>query len=368
MTTPASKAEPSVIPSEDTNIIVPEVTQPDVRDRASMVIDSVNHQLDAIEKSVPVEQITMMGAKLPGVFGLLFKVIDSADPELAAQRVAQVRRLHPDLDRAALAKKIIRDKAFKTGAIGAATTAVGTAPGAGTIAAVTLGVTADVVATFKLQVELVMELAELNGYKMTRAERRTAVLTITGLGAGLDTAMKAIGSKAMVRIGREYGERALFKALPFVGILLSAGANVLATEVVGNRAQAYFSGEDVIPFTEQIVHVTEVQAANAQRWWQGSERTAKDWASQIGPTMETARVWTWERASDVLPAAGAAVALTGEGVKDAVGKAGQAVGSAGEGVKATVRNPGEAVGQAGESVKSAVISASAVFSASYGGG
>ncbi|MCW5850490.1 MAG: hypothetical protein KIT87_10465 [Anaerolineae bacterium] len=185
--------------------------------RAASVND-VNNQLDQLETSGRWEHVSVVGGRLPGVLGLLFRVIDSVDPAVTQGRVTAAQAKYPHLDKSALAKRLIRDKALQTGAVGATTSAAGTIPGLGTLASVTLGVTADVIATFRLQVELVMELAQLMGYEMSRTERRTAILAITGLGAGLDTAAKAVGTKVATYLGEEYAEKAILKAIPIVGL------------------------------------------------------------------------------------------------------------------------------------------------------
>ncbi|MCW5853983.1 MAG: hypothetical protein KIT87_28205 [Anaerolineae bacterium] len=276
----------------------------DLRARAAYIVNDVNNQLDQLETSGRWEHVSVVGGRLPGVLGLLFRVIDSVDPAVTQGRVTAAQAKYPHLDKSALAKRLIRDKALQTGAVGATTSAAGTIPGLGTLASVTLGVTADVIATFRLQVELVMELAQLMGYEMSRTERRTAILAITGLGAGLDTAAKAVGTKVATYLGEEYAEKAILKAIPIVGLLASAGVNVLMTRVVGNRALAYFRGKQLGEFTQDITGVSDTEAAVAAGWWQASQTRARDLARQIGPVLSTARLWTAERARLLLPRRG----------------------------------------------------------------
>ena len=283
------------------------LAQRDLRARAANIVNTVNSQLDHLEESKQWEQVSVAGGRLPGVLGLLFRVIDSVDQAETQARVVAAQAKYPHLDTTALAKRLIRDKALQTGAVGATTSAAGTIPGLGTVASVTLGVTADVIATFRLQVELVLELAHLMGYEMSRTERRTAILAITGLGAGLDTAAKAVGTKVAAYLGEEYAEKAILKAIPIVGLLASAGINVLMTRVVGDRALAYFRGQQLGEFTQDITSVSDTDEAVAEGWWQASQTRAHDLARQIGPVLTTARIWTAERARLLLPRRGEAM-------------------------------------------------------------
>ena len=293
--------------SEVKGVVAGQPAQRDLRARAGDIVNGVNSQLDQLEESGRLKQVSGAGRRLPGVLGLLFRVIDSVDPAVSQARVAEAQAKYPGLDKTALAKRLIRDKALQTGAVGATTSAAGTIPGLGTLTSVTLGVTADVVATFRLQVELVMELAHLMGYEMSRAERRTAILAITGLGAGLDTAVKAVGTKVMTHVGEEYAEKAILKAIPIVGLLASAGVNVLATRVVGDRALAYFRGKQLGEFTQDVTGASDTDEAVAEGWWQASQTRARDLARQIGPVLLAARAWTAERAAQLRPHRGEAM-------------------------------------------------------------
>ena len=321
--------------SEVKQVPASQTAQRDLRARAADIVNNVNSQLDQLEESGRLKQVSGAGRRLPGVIGLLFRVIDSVDPAVTQARVQAVQAKYPTLDKAALAKRLIRDKALQTGAVGATTSAAGTIPGLGTLTSVTLGVTADVVATFRLQVELVMELAHLMGYEMSRAERRTAILAITGLGAGLDTAVKAVGTKVMTHVGEEYAEKAILKAIPIVGLLASAGVNVLATRVVGDRALAYFRGKQLGEFTQDVTGVSDADAAVAEGWWQAGQTRARELLGQMGPVLASARAWTAEWAAGLRPRRGEAM-LTVEAEPDAEQHRG-VLGKVTDGLAASVR-------------------------------
>lgn len=277
---PSDKVAPDTDPKSAPS---PPPRSDDLRARAADIIHSVNSQLDALEESGQMEKLTSAGANVPGPVGMLFKVIDSVDANAVRDTVAKARRAHPDDSDRELARRLIRDKAVATGIMGGTTSLVGLVPGLGTLAAVSLGVTADLITTFRLETELVMEIAELLGRKLTPSERRTAVLAITGLGMGLNAVGRRVGTKLTIEVGERYAGKTIMKAIPVAGIFASAGVNVLATRVVGDRALAYFSGKPLVPFTEQISQVSDTAASQAQRWWTIASTRVASGLAAAGP-------------------------------------------------------------------------------------
>lgn len=249
-------------------------TTEDLRHKAADIIDSVNTQLDSLGESGQMDKIAIAGQKVPGPVGMLFKVIDSVDPDVVQATVEKARRANPNLSDKELAQKLTRDKAIATGAMGATSSLVALVPGVGTLAALGIGVTADLVATFRLQTELVMEIAYLTGHDLSPTERRNAVLAITGLGVGLDALAKRVGTKMAIEVSERYASRAVLKAIPVAGIFASAGVNVLATKIVGDRALAYFTGEPLVPFTEQITQASDAVEFQAQKLWRIAQAQA----------------------------------------------------------------------------------------------
>ena len=292
-------------------------TSQDLRHRAADIIDSVNSQLDALEQSGQMDKIAAAGQKMPGPVGMLFKVIDSVDPNVVKATVDKARRENPKLSNKEVAQKLTRDKAIATGAMGATTSLVALVPGVGTLAALGVGVTADLVATFRLQTELVMEIAYLTDHDLSPTERRNAVLAITGLGVGLDAVAKRIGTKVAIEVGERYASRAVLKAIPVAGIFASAGVNVLATKIVGDRAYAYFSGEPLVPFTEQITHASDAVELQAQKVWQAAQAGAASLSASAGPASAKAREAVTTR-PDLGEAKDAAIARARE-IADATG-------------------------------------------------
>lgn len=66
---------------------------------------------------------------------------------------------HPDEDQTALVERLIWDACKRSAAVGAVTSGTVILPGIGTAASLTVGVAADIGATFKLQAELVSQIA-----------------------------------------------------------------------------------------------------------------------------------------------------------------------------------------------------------------
>jgi len=73
-----------------------------------------------------------------------------------------------------------------------------------------------------------------------------------------------------------FAGRGFLKAIPVVGVAASGGANVLATYVVGKRADAYFSlGPDAMQEPTEIVRaLTGVDERKLIGWTAESARTA----------------------------------------------------------------------------------------------
>jgi uncharacterized protein (DUF697 family) len=174
------------------------------------------------------------------------RAVNDVDADLAAQRVADLRTqrsLHGD----ALVEHLIRQKARQTGMVGAVTSAAALVPGLGNITAFTIGVAADVGVTLRLQSELVLEIAAARGKTLSPSEARNALLVVTGLNMGAERLVNQAGRKLAQKTAERFAGRAIVKAIPFVGIAVSAGANMVMTYLVGRRADAYFQlGEDQV--------------------------------------------------------------------------------------------------------------------------
>lgn len=171
----------------------------------------------------------------------LAKVIDETDEQAAAARVVKLRANHPDEPAEKLADRLIRHKCRDTAVIGATTSGLAIIPGLGTITSLALGIATDFGITFKMQAELVLEMAALYGHQMTPQEKRRVVMTVTGLSVGTTTVAHRMGNNISKRVTARVGSKYIAGSLPVVGMAASASTNAVMTYFIGKRAQAYFS-------------------------------------------------------------------------------------------------------------------------------
>lgn len=167
------------------------------------------------------------------------RTMKDVDIKRAAQRVAELSAKY-QLQGDALVERLIWMKARQAGLVGAATSAAALVPGLGGLAAFTIGTAADVGATLRLQSELVMEIAAARGKQLQPDEARKALLVVTGLSLGAEQLVNQTSRKLVMRLGERFAGRALVKAIPFVGVAISAATNLLMTYLIGRRADAYF--------------------------------------------------------------------------------------------------------------------------------
>jgi hypothetical protein len=214
-----------------------------LKDQAEQIITSVEHDLTEVDTQ-PMAVQTSVDGQANKIVNTIFNVIGDVDVASATARVEALVKKYPHLSRDELSQMLIRDKCQRTGTIGAVTASAGIVPGIGTAAAITLGTAADIGMTFKLQAELVLEIAALYEYPLTEDEKQRLVMVITGISAGTTTLARKAGQNLSVRIGEKFAERAagrtILKAIPWIGIAASAGTNVLSTYIIGQRADTYF--------------------------------------------------------------------------------------------------------------------------------
>lgn len=191
------------------------------------------------------------------LLGILAKAISEADEEAARERVERLRASYPTASVDDLVNMLIRKKCSETGMVGATTSSAALIPGLGTFVALTVGVAADIGATFKLQAELVVEIAAAYEKRLSEAEKHNAVMIVTGLSAGGNQLLGKGGEKVAANIIGRYTEKSLVRAIPLIGIIASAGANVLSTYIMGQRAKRYFSlGADAVGNWSDYVQVS----------------------------------------------------------------------------------------------------------------
>jgi len=288
-----------------------------LRNQAEEIIVAVDHDLQAVEsKAVTVQDEVNQRAN--AILDSLFRVVSDVDVEAATARVAALKAKNPDASLETLSKKLIRDKCQRTGTVGAVTSGAGLIPGIGTAAAVTLGVAADIGATFKLQAELVLELAALYDYPLTEEEKQRIVMLITGLSAGTTALARKAGQQAAVKVSEKLAEKSVLKALPVVGVIASAGTNVLSTYVIGQRADAYFrlGPEAVGSWSDSLRAVTGVD-----------ERDITAWLSESGKSTGAALAAGAGRVGEAGKVAGNAMAAGAGRAAESMGVGAQKAGS-----------------------------------------
>ena len=163
-----------------------------------------------------------------------------------------------------VADKIISRYAGLAAIAGGTTALSGVVPGVGTIVAASGGAMADAAACIKLQVDMVMCMADAYGYDLTEDDARHLSFLIAAGGtiqkAGVDGATR-IATAAGVRMLRQYlrgaalqttkqmfkkvgvvfTRKAVENALPFgVGVVIGSGANYGLTKFVGAQAKKWF--------------------------------------------------------------------------------------------------------------------------------
>lgn len=287
------------------------MTEPSLKSQAQEIMTTVNRELQTVEAKPPaVQQEVDDLANV--VMKKIFGVIHDVDIAAATRRVEALRAKYPDETPEQLAQRLIRDKLQRTGAVGAVTSGAGLIPGIGTAAALTLGVAADVGATFKLQAELVLEVAAVYDYPLTEAEKQQLVLLITGLSAGTSALARKAGEKIALEVGERFAEKAIVKALPIVGVIASAGTNALSTYMIGQRADAYFRlGPEAVPtWSDSLRAVTGVD-----------ERKIGVWLAESGKSAGDALAWGAAQVGEAGKAAGGAVVSGAGRVADTVGPA-----------------------------------------------
>lgn len=208
------------------------------------------------------------------VLSFILDRIDDANEAAAIERVQELRARQPEWSEAQVVDELIRRKVRQTAAIGAATAGAGVIPGLGTLVALTVGAVADLGATLRLQTELVLEIAEAHGRRLSKDEKRRVVLLVGGVSAGGGRLLSRGGARLTLNLTRRYAQRWVARAVPFAGIAAAAGVNALSTYVIGHRAQALFSRgpEAVGSWSESVRALSGVDERRLASWIRGIGR------------------------------------------------------------------------------------------------
>jgi hypothetical protein len=184
---------------------------------------------------------------LEAIVDKTLRTVSDTDATAASKRVDELRARQPTATTEQLVEQLIKQKAMQAGMVGAATSAAALIPGFGTVASFTIGVATDVGVTLRLQSELVLEIAAAHGHAPSHRENRNALLIVTGVNMGAERMVNQASRKLAEKAAERMAGRFIVKAIPFFGIAISAGANILTTYAIGKRANAYFAlGPDAV--------------------------------------------------------------------------------------------------------------------------
>ncbi|MCY4355530.1 MAG: hypothetical protein OXC09_12280 [Truepera sp.] len=172
----------------------------------------------------------MSAARLRTTIDRALEVLRRSDSAAATVRAERLRRANPEVSTEELAQRIIGRASRRSAAVGAAAASVALLPGAGTLAALTLGLAADLTATARIQAEMVLELAALHQLRLSTEGRRRPLLAVASVGGS------ALAGRALTtRLGDRIAQRGLTRALPLVGVAAASGGNALTTYLLGRR-------------------------------------------------------------------------------------------------------------------------------------
>jgi hypothetical protein len=198
----------------------------------------------------------------------IFGTVDKTDAKAADARVAQLRIRHPAETDDDLAERLIRQRCLQAGAVGAATSGATIIPGLGSVATLVFGVAADLQMTYKLQTELVLELAAVYGRPVSLEDKRYVAALVTGMSAGANQVVRRAGVELAEKATERLAGRALAKSIPVVGVAASASINIVATYLIGRRAQAYYRQDPTTlgDWDDQIRLLTGVDERKLLAW------------------------------------------------------------------------------------------------------
>jgi len=248
------------------------MTDKSLKTQAEEIMVAVDRDLQQLDTGQSSTALTEVDSRANALMNTLFNVVSDVDLEAATERVKQLKEKQPEASPQQLTQMLIREKSQKTATVGAVTSGAGLIPGLGTAAALTLGVAADIGATFKLQAELVLEIAAAYDYPLTEEEKQRLVMVITGISAGSTVLTRRAGQALAIKAGEVAAGRtvgkAVLKAIPIVGVFASAGTNVLSTYIIGHRADAYFRlGPDAVgSWMDSLRAVTGVDERKVGGW------------------------------------------------------------------------------------------------------
>ncbi len=175
------------------------------------------------------------------VMNRMVSAINTADLNAAAKQVDLIKSRNPEAAQDEIADMLIKRKCWQAGSVGAVTSGAAIVPGIGSFTSLTFGIAADIGMTFKLQAELVLEMAYLYEHELTDGEKRAVILTVTGISSGGNQVFTKVGQQLAKKATAELAQKSVTKAIPFLGVAANGGTNMATTYFIGHRAKAYFS-------------------------------------------------------------------------------------------------------------------------------
>ncbi len=195
---------------------------------------------------------------------LFERVVDNfiiTDGDTIRTYITQMRQQHPDLNTDQLARRIVRDKAWRSGLIGAAT-------GLGGILALPITLPADVILSWRLQIAMTYAIAHAYGHDTdNEALKATAYSILAGESAkesvkrvsvamAQRAALQALRDQAKTVVWKQVRRRLLrrtvlrstprlvprlFKAVPLMGVPIGFAFNWWQARAVGRTAIRHYS-------------------------------------------------------------------------------------------------------------------------------
>ena len=191
--------------------------------------------------------------------------------KLARRRLAQARTKAPGASELALQSKagktIVRWHALRSGVAGGSTGLIGAVPGVGTVVAISVGVTADIILQMKVNVDMCHALVYVFKPDMEPEEAFSLAVSLASYGTLEKQGARKVGGaatrlasqagvrvlrqqlrggallatkQAFKRVGIAFTRKAVEKAIPFgVGAVIGSGVNAGLTTYVGREARKW---------------------------------------------------------------------------------------------------------------------------------
>jgi len=319
------------------------VDRESLKEKALEVIEEVE-QSD-LERDLQRESPETKGWTKNAVKTIL-NALSDADADAALLRVLKMREEHPSKDPDEITEMIIRKKVQQTAAIGAASAGSALVPVVGTLSAMTVGVAADITATFRLQAEMVLEIAAAYDFPLNELDEQKVIFLVTGVSTGGNILLNHVGQDLSVKLSEQYAQKWLATALPFIGVVASSSTNGLSSYVIGQRAQTYFKhGPDAVQDWKSSVRALVGLDESKVVSWLG-DTGAKTWDWVAGSAQKTGSA-----VANVAAAAGEGVATGATKTVQGVSTLGKVVGG---GVSSAAGTVAEGAGDLAERVSDAL--------------